>query len=261
MVSALLTKWLMEDGAVSLRKGINECKHTVPALGLLSTGTSWGTFQQDGWNLGDSYICEFCLCILLFAVKCVLWRSLAWATILCTFLYHAYISISQLSLFQSLISCSVWLYNDAISVFLCCIDHAPSNGQRNSLSFWFLSASSNAFCDVMLSASFVLSCICSKRSALLMLLYLCLIKGFVAAAFHGSLQNHLENIPPLKVIFLRGPCRLRFAGCWMLLNWKRPYLKVNGCRQSFKNIKSYSTNSSQNVMGAWRTSCKPAVLV
>lgn len=77
----------------------------------------------------------------------------------------------------------------------------------------FLSASSNEFHDVILSAGFVLSCICSKRSALLMLFYLCLIKGFVAAAFHGSVQNHLENIHRLKVIFLRAPCRLRFAGC------------------------------------------------
>lgn len=84
-----------------------------------------------------------------------------------------------------------------------------------------------------------------KRSALLMLFYLHLIKGFVAAAFHGSLQNHLENIHRLKVIFLRVSCRLRFAGCWMLLNWKQPYLKGDGCRQSFKNIKSYSTNSSK----------------
>lgn len=134
-------------------------------------------------------------------------------------------------------------------MFASSIGHAPSNGHRNCLSSCFLSASSNEFHDVILSASFVLSCICSKRSALLMLFYLCLIKGFVAAAFHGSVQNHLENIHRLKVIFLRAPCRLRFAGCWMLVNWKRPYLKGNGCRQSFKNIKSYSTNSSQNVMG------------
>lgn len=135
--------------------------------------------------------------------------------------------------------------------FCVCIQDRPCSKQchRNCLSSWFLSASSNEFHDVILSASFVLSCICSKSSALLMLFYLCLIKGFVAAAFHGSVQNHLENIHPLKVIFLRVPCRLRFAGCWMLLNWKRPYLKGNGCRQSFKNIKSYSTNSSQNVMG------------
>lgn len=131
--------------------------------------------------------------------------------------------------------------------FCVCIQDRPcSKQQQQKLSFLLLSvfASSNEFHDVILSASFVLSCICSKRSVLLMLFYLCLIKGFVAAAFHGSVQNHLENIHRLKVIFLRASCRLRFAGCWMLVNWKRPYLKGNGCRQSFKNIKSCSTNSS-----------------
>lgn len=80
-----------------------------------------------------------------------------------------------------------------------------------------------------------------KKADFLMLFYLCLIKGFMAAAFHGSLQNHLQNIRHLKVIFLRVPHRLQSAGCWMPLNWNRPYLKGNRCRQSFKNIKSYST--------------------
>lgn len=53
-------------------------------------------------------------------------------------------------------------------------------------------------------------------------------------------KNHLQNLHHLKMIFWRVPRRLQSAGYWMLLNWKRPHLKGNRRRQSFKNIKSYS---------------------
>lgn len=58
-----------------------------------------------------------------------------------------------------------------------------------------------------------------------------------------SAKNHLQNIRHLKVIVLSVPHRLQSAGCWMPLNWKRPYLKGNRCRQSFKNIKKIQNNT------------------
>lgn len=54
-------------------------------------------------------------------------------------------------------------------------------------------ANENEFWAVTLSASFVLSCVCSKESMLFDVVLLTLIKGFTAAVFHGSLQT-----PPAK---------------------------------------------------------------
>lgn len=45
-------------------------------------------------------------------------------------IFILYIFLYLIFLFKRLISCSGWLYNDAVSVLLCCVDHASSNGQR-----------------------------------------------------------------------------------------------------------------------------------